>query len=275
MPRLFKINVIVYNNMKKQDLINKLEKIEFSEIEIPSHRKRLKNTLISQFLKKEQKLRFFNIYKKALIPVGAMAAILLIFFVANNLLHPQYTLADARKIIMADSQTQELIKAGADVKDIKIIKNKAYALISSEQRSEGSEQRSGDSAFLVANTTEINEQITGTLVEIDLKKKKVLQVEEIITPIPSLTEVEMTKIQKIIESPEMLKLGKPEIKKIEAGLPIPTKLIEKEGEIEVITETSASVIYEIDKIQWEAKVNLTTQKLESSVILEKIEQDKK
>ena len=83
--------------METEDLIKKLEKIEFPQIEIPSHKNRLKMILIDWKYRKEKKVGWlFIVLKRILLPLGTVAVILAIALIVNNLLFFQYGLADVK-----------------------------------------------------------------------------------------------------------------------------------------------------------------------------------
>lgn len=148
--------------MEKENLIKKLEKIELPEIENPNHKRWLKMALISWMNNQKTKGRIFVWFKKPLIPLGSMVVIILICFIVNNLFIPQYTFAEATEIALNNPQIYDLLKEGNEIKDIKILKDKAYILISPEKYKEVKD-----------------EKVYSSLVEIELKKRKVSKIEKI------------------------------------------------------------------------------------------------
>ena len=239
--------------MEIEDLIKKLEKIELPEIEIPSHKEKLKSILESQYLKEKRGWGIFPIWKKILIPAGTIAVIIIIALLISNLIFPQYTLAQVEEIAMKNPQVKELIERGAEIKDIKIIKDRGYVLLSPKE-----------AAF---QTKQLEE---GALVEINLKAKKVSRIDKITPQVSPLTEQEKENVKKTIEKSESLKLGEPEITEIKTIPAFPQKLIEKDKKIEVLPEKRASVIYKIGEKQWEGRVNLQKEIMESTKFLGKI-----
>jgi len=236
--------------MEIEDLIKKLEKIELPEIEIPSHKEKLKSILESQYLKEKRGWEIFPIWKRGLIPAGTIAVIIIIALLISNLIFPQYTLAQVEEIAMKNPQVKELIERGAEIKDIKIIKDRGYVLLSPKE-----------AAF---QTKQLEE---GALVEINLKAKKVSRIDKITPQVSPLTEQEKENVKKTIE-----KLGEPEITEIKAVPSFPQKLIEKDKKIEVLPEKRASVIYKIGEKQWEGRVNLQKEIMESTKFLGKIKE---
>jgi len=236
--------------MEIEDLIKKLEKIELPEIEIPSHKEKLKSILESQYLKEKRGWEIFPIWKRGLIPAGTIAVIIIIALLISNLIFPQYTLAQVEEIAMKNPQVKELIERGAEIKDIKIIKDRGYVLLSPKE-----------AAF---QTKQLEE---GALVEINLKAKKVSRIDKITPQVSPLTEEDKENVKKTIE-----KLGEPEITEIKAVPSFPQKLIEKDKKIEVLPEKRASVIYKIGEKQWEGRVNLQKEIMESTKFLGKIKE---
>jgi len=236
--------------MEEKDLIKKLEKIELPEIEIPSHKEKLKSILESQYLKEKKGWGIFPIREKILIPAGTIAVIILIVSLISNLIFPQYTLAQVEEIALKNPQIKELIEKGAEIKDIKIIKDKGYVLVGPKEA--------------VFQTKQLEE---GALVEINLRAKKVSRIDKITPQVSPLTEEDKENVKKTIE-----KLGEPEITEIKAVPSFPQKLIEKDKKIEVLPEKRASVIYKIGEKQWEGRVNLQKEIMESTKFLGKIKE---
>jgi len=236
--------------MEEEDLIKKLEKIELPEIEIPGHKEKLKSILESQYLKEKKGWEIFPIWKRVLIPAGTVAVIIIIALLISNLIFPQYTLAQVEEIALKNPQIKELIEKGAEIKDIKIIKDKGYVLVGPKE-----------AAF---QTKQLEE---GALVEINLRAKKVLRIDKITPQVSPLTEEDKENVKKTIE-----KLGEPEITEIKAVPSFPQKLIEKDKKIEVLPEKRASVIYEVGEKQWEGRVNLQKEIMESTKFLGKIKE---
>ncbi len=258
--------------MENEDLIKKLEKIKFPQIEVPGHKNRLKMALINWKYRKKTK-GFLGVLKRRLIPIGAVAIVVLLFLVTSNLIFPQYTFADAEKIAMKNPQIKEWIEKGAEIKDIKIIKNKAYVLISPKEEKTPSFQLSEEEMLIKKE----REKFKGALAEIELKKEKVSEITEITPKIIPLTSKEKEKIEKMFQDLESLE--KPaETIKIEKIEPIPVpvyrlELIKKDNKVEVLSreeeEKKARIIYEIGGEKKEGEINLTREEIEKIKVLEK------
>ena len=120
--------------MKKEDLIKQLENIELPEIEIQSHKQRLKMALLNQ----HQKLHFGTgqdsgyfwnkIMLKRLIPAGVALALILV--VGFTVIQPKLQIARAMEIAKNDPQIQQLMKDyGVEIKEVKLQDGKAYVLL--------------------------------------------------------------------------------------------------------------------------------------------------
>lgn len=261
--------------MKKEELIKKLERIKAPEIEIPSHKAGLKRALISW--KYRQKAGGFSIgFKKILMPVGVATIVILIFITGINLFFPQDALAEARKIAMKNPQIKEWVEKGAEIKDIKITKNRAYVLISPKELSTLGE--------IPKTTMTKDERFKGALVQIELKEKTISKIEEITPQIIPLTQQEEEKAKNIInelEFPTLSSTVKNQNEKtirVEKVEPVPTynlKLIQNNGGVEILPEKTENekikIIYRIDGEKKEGEVNLTEEKVEQIKILEQDE----
>ncbi len=254
--------------MKDEDVIKKLEKIKLPQIEIPSHKKRLKMALFNWKYGKEKKAEsIFLGLRKVLIPLGTVAVVFVIILIVSNLIAPQYTLAEVKKIAMKDPQVKELIEKGAEIKDIEIIKNKAYVLISPKEVSEDSP----------IETQIEKRKIKGALVEIGLKEKEVVKIKEITPKVISLTQQEKEKIKNIIKESEFPQIAGEtlEIEKIEPLSTYQLDLIKKDDTVEVLQKEKEDkkviIIYKIEDKTKQGKIDLIKREIEKVEILEKSE----
>jgi len=222
--------------MEKKDLIKKLEEVKTPQVEMPGHKTRLKATLTDWYYR-QRKLDGALIFKRGLIPATSLVIILMIVLAANIFISPQNTLAQAMKITMENPQVRSLINENnAEIKEIKIIDNKAYALITSKIPT-GTEKPETEKLF------------AGALIEISLKDKRVSKIEKIAPKTLPLTSKQEEEAKTIIKNLEPQ--GSIEFEKIES-LPVPSynlKLIEKDKEIEISIEqelTEAQIIYKVD-----------------------------
>ncbi|MBZ9572413.1 hypothetical protein KJA15_03720 [Patescibacteria group bacterium] len=249
--------------MEKGDLIKKLEETSLPEIEIPSHKKKLKEVLLNKYFREKRSWEIFNILRKV-VPVGAVA-IILIVLILNNLISPKYTLAQAKEIAMRDPQIKELIERGAIVRDVKILNNKGYVLIQPSARAEmGAEIEIEE----IKTDLKIGEEFLGALAEVDLKEKRVSRIEKVTPQFFPLAEGEEEKVKEIAKDNPEIQTIVPKEAEIKEIIPVPyfqLKLIKEENSIKVVPEQReekrARIIYEFDKNQWEGEIDLIEEKV--------------
>jgi len=275
--------------MKKEDLIKKLENIKTPEIEIQSHKQRLKMALLSSGYFKENPIMFWT---KRLIPAGITLALILV--VGFTVIQPKLQIARAMEIAKKDPQIQQLMKDyGLEIKEVKLQDGKAYVLLSLPEEKlppvpalAGEETGSkkgmrGPGQFFIAyqdpKTGEIIET-SGSVAEIDLKAKKVKKLEMVekmkinITP---LTEKEKARAIEIAKSNPKIQEMIPDLEQreviVKALPPLKLRLDEDpDNGMEVTSadpneEKRANVIFKFDEYQDIITVNLTTGKVEGAV----------
>lgn len=268
--------------MEKDDFIKKLEEASLPEIEIASHKRRLKTVLLAKYFPEKKKAAVFNIFRK-LAPVGAIAVLVLVLntlISSQSVFSPQYTLADARNIALKDPKIKELIEEGVEIKDVEIIDNKGYILFQKPQTptilgvtgepmptSFSKESFSSNKAL-----SSEKEMATGMLVEVDLKKKSVLKVDRLdsekFLPNPSEQVRVKAVVKKSLEKQTVIPQGA-EILETKISPP-PATLIKINKSVEVIPEESqeARVIYEYENKKWESTIDLRTGQMEAPLFLE-------
>jgi len=259
-----------------EDLIEKLEKTSLPEIEISSHKRKLRQVLLNQYQKEKKNWLFFSIFQKFAF---ASLGLILIFFLFNNLIYPNYSLAKAKEIALKDPQIKEMIEKGGVIKDIEIIRNRAFVLIQ-PAKGEIAEmpQIAEKKALGIEENEEKREETPVALAEINMKEEKVEKIEKIVPPVIPFTEGEKEKIQEITQnSPEIQEVIPEEAEVLEIISPPPQlELIRKGNSVEVLpkpeAEKKASIIYQSGKNQWEGKVNLSEGKVEEVKFLGEIEE---
>ena len=232
--------------MEKEDLIKKLEKISLPDIEVSFHKEGLREKLLETYSPTKRRGEIFIAFRRFAF---ASLGLIILGAISFYLVLPEYTLAKAGKIVLADPQVKSFITEGGVIKEIRVLEGKGYALIGPTRESE----------FLEIE----RDKLAGVLVEVDIKREKVARIEKIVPPL--LNEIEKERIREIsrenIEKagtiPQEAKLS--EIK----SLPSELGLIQKGEIIEVAPkEKKASLIYELDKKKWEEKVDLLEEKVE-------------
>jgi hypothetical protein len=251
-----------------EDLIELLEKIKIPEIEILSHKRKLRQVLLNQYQKEKKNWLFFNIFQKLAF---AGLGLILVFFLFNNLIYPNYSLAKAKEIALRDPKIKAMIEKGGTIKDLQIIKNQAYLLIqpAKEEITPAPQIAEKRALGIEEEKTETKEERPVALAEINLKEERVAKIEKIVPPVIQFTEKEKEKIQEISQR-EIPKEAK--IKEVIPPLS-ELKLIKKEGKIQVLPEKKeeATIIYQVDKGRWQGKINLKEEKLEELKFLGEFE----
>jgi len=281
--------------MGKEDLIKKLENIKTPEIEIQSHKERLKVALLnSRYFKEEKIMNPIMFWTKRLIPAGFILA--LIFGVGFAVIEPKLQIAKAMEIAKKDPQIQKLMKDyGVEIKQVKLKDGKAYVLLGLPEEklpsgfTKGRMQDPGlfFIAFKDPKTGEIKE-ISGSVAEIDLKKRKVGKLELIekekinLTP---LTEEEKAKAIEVAKSEPKIQEMIPDLEESEVDVkPLPPfKLRLEEDPDEGIkvapadSEKIVNVIFKSRENEFVVTVNLTENKVIGVVSIStgKIEKVKK
>jgi len=175
--------------MKKEDLIKKLENIKTPDIEIQSHKQRLKMALLSSGYFKKKPIMFWT---KRLVPAGIALALILV--VGFTVIQPKLQIAKAMEIAKKDPQIQQLMKDyRLEIKQVKVQDGKAYVLLALseenlpsglEKRALGSEEtgmRGPGQMFMAYQNPKTGEIIesSGSVAEIDLKAAKVANLKQV------------------------------------------------------------------------------------------------
>ena len=291
--------------MRKEDLIKKLENIKTPEIEIQSHKERLKVALLTQ----HQKLRFGTgqgsgyfwnkIMLKRLVPAGV--ALALVLAIGFGVIQPRLQIAKAMEIAKKDPQIQQLMKDyGLEIKEVKLQDGKAYVLLAlpdakslpaspkafsiAHKKALSNDEETGirgPGQFFIAyqdpKTGEIIES-SGSVAEIDLKAKKVKKLEMVKLKkfrIAPLTEEEKARAIEIAKSEPKIREMIPDLEQREVIVkplpPLKLRLDEDpDNGMEVTSadpneEKRANVIFKSDEYQDIITVNLTTGKVEGAV----------
>ena len=273
--------------MKKEDLIKKLENIKTPDIEIQSHKQRLKMALLSSGYFKEKPIMFWT---KRLVPAGITLALILV--VGFTVIQPKLQIAKAMEIAKKDPQIQQLMKDyGVEIKEVKLQDGKAFVLLALpeeklpselEKRALGSEEtgmRGPGQMFMAYQNPETGEiiEFSGSVAEIDLKAKKVERLEMVETMkfnLTPLTEEEKARAIEIAKSEPKIQEMIPDLEQKVIVKPLPPLKLrldeDPDNGMEVTSadpneEKRANVIFKSDEYQDIITVNLTTGKVEGAV----------
>ena len=153
--------------MKKEELEKKLENISLPEIQIQSHRQRLKMALLDSGYFKE---KIIMSWTKKLVSVGVALALIIVLGV--TVVNPKIMEARAMEIAKNDPQIQKIMQeTGAVIKEVKIKEGKGYVLLTIP------EDRLPLEKVAIQNEEGEMEFFVGTLAQINLKERKVDNVE--------------------------------------------------------------------------------------------------
>ena len=281
--------------MRQEDLIKKLENLKTPDIEIQSHKQRLKMALLSSGYFKEKPIMFWT---KRLVPVGVALALILV--VGFTIIQPKLQIARAMEIAKNDPQVKELMEEyGVEIKQVKLRDGKAYVLLAIPEaklppeigeRTLYTVDREGGAPepapmYGVVSTKEGETQFfTGSVVEVNLKARKVVKLELLkerkllITP---LTEEAKARAIEIAKSEPKIKEMISDIDEREIIVkpmpPFRLRLDEDPDDGVEITSADpnedkrASVIFKSDEMQDIITVNLTTGKVEGAMSAGRIE----
>ncbi len=266
--------------MENENLIKKLEEISLPKIEIKSHRKRLNLVLMKKYYPERKKAEIFNVFEK-LIPAGAIAVILF-FFIFNNLNSQKYNLAKAKEIALQNNEIKDWLQQGSTIKDIKIVDGKAYVLIEPPEEKKEREDFAPTSLKSEGAPQENiaeEEKFEGALAEVNIKERKISNIEKLA---PTATHLIENKKEKALEiankSQEVQEKIPREAEVLNINVTTPKFRLSKEGGSvsaipETETEEKASIIYRFDENQCEGKVDLNKERMEEIKCLNEIDTD--
>jgi len=253
-----------------EDLTKKLEEISLPEIEIPSHKRELRETLLSKYPKEKRIWAVFDILQKT-IPLGM--AIILIFFAINNLIYPNYNLSKAKEIALKNPQVKELIEKGGEIKDIEIIKNQAYLLVQPIREEEKMAIPELEKMGAAEVREAEKEEISGALIQINLKGKEINKIKKLSPQAIPLTEKEEELAKEIAEkNPQVQEVIKKEAKVKEINPPpsYQMKLLKEDDSIKVVPEEKkVQIIYEFDNNLLKGEVDLIEGRVKNVQLQEK------
>ena len=287
--------------MEFKDLIKKLENTKTPDIEIQSHKQRLKMALLTRlnFAKQNfgrQDSGYFKkkpimFWTKRLVPAGVALALILV--VGFGVIQPKLQIAKAMEIAKNDPQIQQLMKDyGVEIKQVKLQDGKAYVLLAlpkeklpsvpvlAEEKTGSKKGMRGPGQFFIAyqdpKTGKIIES-SGSVAKIDLKAKKVKKLEMVETMKfhISLTEEEKARAIEIAKTEPKIQEMIPDLEEREIIVkplpPLKLRLDEdpdngmKVASADPNEQKRANVIFKSDEYTDIITVNLTTGKAEGAV----------
>ncbi len=251
--------------MEEEDLIKKLESIDFPEVEIKGYKKILRIALLNSYYSK--KMSFFEIFKKSL--VFSVPALALLLILGITIIQPNLTEAKALSIAKANPEIKKLMENNSmSLGEVKVKNGKAYILLNLPEEAKIMEK---NSAIKIRKAKEnAPEDIEGAIIEISLNQKEVNKINLIKgDDVSPLADEERESAKEIIESEEIIKEIIPkgaEIGKIQSSLPREVHLIERDHEVQILPSSKAErkvrVQYILDGKKWVIKVNLDEKRVE-------------
>lgn len=247
--------------MREEDLIKELENLKIPEIEIKSHKKRLKAALLSS--EYFQRPDFFRIFKKSIVFTAPILSLIIVlgFFVIK----PELNEANALKLARNNPEIKRLLEEKNMVLgDVKVSGDKAYVLLNQAQT-----ELIGQEIIALKFEEEGEQNIEGAIIEVDIKKREIVKIAPIEGKDVFLLKAQDKEIAKeIVDSELMLKEIIPreaKIEKIQSSLPKKLSLIKEDGNIRAVlhpeSKKEANVYYVFDGKKWVVQVNLTERKV--------------
>lgn len=252
--------------MREDDLIKKLNNVELPEIEIKSHKRKLRTALFnSDYF---QKSRPFEFFKKSLVFVAP--SLILLIVLGINIIQPRLIEARALSIARTNPEIKRLMEEKDMVlSQVKVKDKKAYILLNPPEEVELMEEKDAVIKIQKAKEDEI-EDVEGAIIEVNLEQKEIIKINPIkwnsINPLP---KEEKESAREIAEAEEILEGIIPEgakIEKIQSFLPKKIRLIEKDDGVKIVpqpdTKKTAQVHYILNGKRWVIKVNLSEKRVE-------------
>lgn len=240
-------------------MIQRLNKIERPEIELPAQRQKLRRVLLRQYDRPPS----FGLAWPVL-PVALALAVFLVW-VFQPSVFPRTDVALAKEIALQDARVRSLIDRGAIIKETELADNKGYLLVQlAESRPAAAEGSVFFSIREQGSPSSLGPTPAVFLVEVDFRGKKVSDLKEVPNPLSSFSPAEEEVIKAISQQSDVVKKEVPfeaEIKEIQ---PIRSqlKLIKKGSRVEVKPEKEAVIIYKQDNKEWQGKINLGSSRVE-------------
>jgi len=261
--------------MENDDLAKKLEKISLPEIELQSHKTKLRLLLMEKYSPEKKRREIFGILNK-LIPATAFAIILLFIFF-NKRGFQTDNLARAKEIALQNTEIKNWVEEGATIKDVQIVDGKAYVLIEPAETAEVSVIKETSEEPPAVNlksggtfqeNVETKESFKGAVAEVNIKEKKISNIEKLAPTVTGLIEKKKEKTLEIANNSTKIQEVVPkEAEVLDISVTVPKFKLSKEGGSilvlpETETEERASIIYKSDGKRWEGKINLNKEEVE-------------
>jgi len=253
--------------MEFNDLIKKLENTDVPEVEIKSHKARLRFALLnSDYFKKPS---FFNIIRKYLF--FAVSATVLMLILIITVVQPKLTEARVLQIARNNPEIKKIMEEqNMILGDVKVKDNKAYILLNPPLDSKIDETEDSKFTIKIQKTDiETLKEAEVAIIEVNIDKKKVTKIDSIDSEefLP-LEETEKDSARNIVGAEEIISDIIPKEAKIEkvSSFPQGVHMIEKDDGIGITpdsgNEKKARIQYSLEGKKWVVKVNLDKQRIE-------------
>lgn len=262
--------------MKNEDLIKKLKNVRLPEIEIESHKNRLRTALLSSgYFKKPG---FFEIIKKSLI--FAVPALSLLIVLAVTVIEPKLGEAKALDIARNNPEIKKIMaEKNMVLTEVKIKDGMAYVLLNPLPETE---LKTEEIPSIKIQKTEEDklDGIEGAVVEVNLRKKEVARINPITgDDIAPLANKEKESAKEIAGQEQVIRDIIPKeakIEKIQSSLPQKIHLVDKDHQVEAESnpaeQRKASLHYNLDGKKWVIRVNLDQKRVEQIQYASTVEQ---
>lgn len=258
------ITALSLKKMENEDLIKKLENIDLPEVEIGSHKRRLKMALFNSGY--FQKRRPWEVFKRSFVLVLPTFAVLMIL--SWLVVKPKFTEIRILNIAKNDPAVLKLMEEkGIALNEIKIKDGKAYILMNLPEKEEAKEEII---PVGIQKEKDQTKNVEGAIVEVNLNQKKVSEIKMIkgdeVSPLDSSEKEEARRIAEEEEIVKEIIPREAKIEEVKSVLPQKLNLIERNEKVEAVrnplAEKRAWVRYTTDGKEWMIRVNLDKKKVE-------------
>lgn len=262
--------------MNSPETERRLEGLNLPEIELPTHKRKLRAFLLEEMSRPKAWLEFVPFWKGLALAGAGLAVLIIIVFDAAVLWQPSAVLA--QDIALKDTRVQALVGQGAVIKDTKLADKKGYVLMRIEKTQalkETGPGYAGASQEALLNQPAQAPAISSPpatglsvfLVEVDFKKREVAEMKEVVVPLPQLNETQKMMVRKISDQSRDVPSGA-SIEEIKPSLS-DFKLVKKGNAVEVEpSATEAAVIYRQDGKKWRGMFDMRQMMMEKIELIE-------
>lgn len=255
--------------MEKDALIKKLEEVQLPEIELESHKRRLRVALLdSDYFKRRES--FLSILKRPLA-IG-LPSLVLVVVILLTVVQPKLAEARAVKIARDNPQIQKLLaERSISFNEVKVRGGKGYVLFNPVTAKEAAEpQRLEGIEGNMAGEEEEEREQGAALVEVDLNQKRVVRIRHLEgEDVQPLTDQDRQAVERVISREQAIgRVIPPQARPVQIKplLPEKLRLLKEDRSFGVAphpeSERKIQVRYIIDDEKVLLELNLTKQRVE-------------